>query len=64
VAWELYRFLQNNPREVILVKIEIEDGHPKVSTSNFLQRVERYFEGHHEWWVHHGVTAYNSNIML
>ncbi len=37
VAWELYRFLQNNPREVIMVKIALEYGHPKTSTNGFLQ---------------------------
>jgi hypothetical protein len=46
VAWELYRFLQSNPREVIMVKIALEYRHPKISTNGFLQRVEKYFEGH------------------
>ena len=34
VAWEFYWFLQNNPREVIVAKINPEYGH---QTSNFLQ---------------------------
>ena len=51
VAWEFYWFLQNNPREVIVAKINPEYGH---QTSNFLQRVERYFEEHHEWWRNGG----------
>ncbi len=61
VAWELYHFLQNNPREVITVKIALEYGHPATSPNGFLQRVERYFQGHHEWWVHPGVCADNAN---
>jgi hypothetical protein len=66
VAWEFYWFLQNNPREVIVAKIAIEYGHPKVDPNTFLQRVEKYFEGHHEWWVHPGVEANyaNTNIRL
>ena len=57
VAWELYNFLRNNPREVITVKIALESGHPKTSPNGFLQRVEKYFDHHHEWWVHPGVRA-------
>ena len=57
VAWELYNFLRNNPREVITVKIALEHGHPKTSPNGFLQRVEKYFDHHHEWWVHPGVRA-------
>jgi hypothetical protein len=66
VAWELYNFLRQNPREVITVKISLEHGHPEVDPNRFLQRVEKYFQGHHEWWVHPGVWADNTspNIRL
>jgi hypothetical protein len=66
VAWDFYSFLQNNPCEAIVVKIGIEYAHTKVDPNTFIQRVEKYFEGHHEWWVHPGVEANyaNTNIHL
>ena len=66
VQWELFWFLQHNPRETIIVQISLEYGHDKVKKEEFRGRVERYFEGHHEYWQHFGTAAdiMNSNLRL
>ncbi len=48
------------------MKISIELGHNATSQVGFVKQVEKYFQGHHEWWVHPGVTADNTdqNIQL
>jgi hypothetical protein len=64
VQWELFWFLQKNPRETIIVQISHENHDDIVKKEEFLGRVERYFEGHHEYWQHPNIQATNMNSNL